>query len=188
MRDVEVLREKGKYELYPSNPFETVINTRPPISFYNDNNPDWLNVMIFYHVLAHIDFFQNNLYFRQSWDYDFAGLALSDKRLIARLRAEKGRWVDYAIEFTRGIDNLVGYHSKLSRLNRLMLVEHSKRLDFYFDIFLQTMKKITTNEYVKEIQRYNEHIKLYGDLGEQSFFADVDQKHPEFENLFKKHR
>ncbi|MBW2591195.1 MAG: SpoVR family protein, partial [Deltaproteobacteria bacterium] len=59
VHDVQVLQGKGRYELYPSNPYETVINTRPAISFYNDNNPDWLNVMIFYHVLAHIDFFQN---------------------------------------------------------------------------------------------------------------------------------
>ena len=56
------LSGKGMYEAYPSNPFETVINTRPAISYFNDNNPDWLNVMIFYHVLAHIDFFQNNLF------------------------------------------------------------------------------------------------------------------------------
>ena len=58
VHDVEVLKEKGKYELYPTNPYETVINTRPAISFYNDNNPDWLNVMIFYHVLGHIDLFR----------------------------------------------------------------------------------------------------------------------------------
>ena len=99
VHDVEVLKEKGKYELYPGNPYETVINTRPAISFYNDNNPDWLNVMIFYHVIAHIDFFQNNLYFRNTWDDDFTGQALSDKRLIAGLRSEKGRMVDYVIEF-----------------------------------------------------------------------------------------
>ena len=47
VHDVEVLKGKGKYELYPGNPYETVINTRPAISYYNDNNPDWLNVMIF---------------------------------------------------------------------------------------------------------------------------------------------
>ncbi len=102
VHDVEVLKEKGKYELYPGNPYETVINTRPAISYYNDNNPDWLNVMIFYHVLAHIDFFQNNLFFRHTWDDDFTGQALSDKRAIAKLRAEKNRWVDYVIEFSRG--------------------------------------------------------------------------------------
>ncbi|HLO27070.1 MAG TPA: SpoVR family protein, partial [Geobacteraceae bacterium] len=118
VHDVEVLKEKGRYELYPSNPYETVINTRPPISFYNDNNPDWLNVMIFYHVLAHIDFFQNNQFFRHTWDYDLAGQALADKRLIARLRSEKGRWVDYVIEFARGVDNLVGYFDELVRHDR----------------------------------------------------------------------
>ena len=90
VQDVEVLRDQGQYELYPNNPYETVINTRPPISYYNDNNPDWLNVMIFYHVIGHIDFFQNNLFFRHTWAYDFNGRALADKRLIAKLRSEHG--------------------------------------------------------------------------------------------------
>ena len=104
-----------------------------------------MNVMIFYHVLAHVDFFQNNLYFRHTWNYDFTGQALSDKRLIANDRSEKGRWVDYVIEFTRGIDNLAGYHRELSRLNRAAVEQQSKRLDFYFDIFLQSAKKSKTS-------------------------------------------
>ncbi|QTA88288.1 SpoVR family protein [Desulfonema magnum] len=186
VHDVEVLKEKGKYELYPGNPYETVINTRPAISFYNDNNPDWLNVMIFYHVLGHIDFFQNNLYFRHTWDYDFTGQALSDKRLVAKLRSEKGRWVDYVIEFSRGIDNLVGYYTELSRLNRPPTTNRSKRLDFYFDVFLQSEKKVIVSEYIKEIERYNDCLKQYGDMGEHSFFSEVETKHPEFEALFKK--
>ncbi len=185
VHDVEVLKEKGRYELYPGNPYETVINTRPAISFYNDNNPDWLNVMIFYHVLAHIDFFQNNIFFRHTWDYDFTGQALSDKRLIARLRAEKGRWADYVIEFSRGIDNLVGYYSELSRLNHPK--SESKRLDFYFDVFLQAEKHLSIAEYVKEIERYNDCLRQYGEkLGGDSFFSDVDIKYPEFEAVFKK--
>jgi len=187
VHEVEVLKEKGRYELYPGNPYETVINTRPAISFYNDNNPDWLNVMIFYHVLAHIDFFQNNLFFRHTWDDDFVGQALSDKRLIAKLRSEKGRWVDYVIEFTRGIDNLVGYHGELSRLNRPLSEDRSKRLDYYFDVFLQTIKKVKIHEYMKEINRYNECMAITGDLGEKTFFSDVTRKYPEFEAVFKKH-
>jgi stage V sporulation protein R len=187
VHEVEVLKEKGRYELYPGNPYETVINTRPAISFYNDNNPDWLNVMIFYHVLAHIDFFQNNLYFRHTWDDDFAGQALSDKRLIAKLRSEKGRWVDYIIEFTRGIDNLVGYHGELSRLNRPLHEDQSKRLDYYFDVFLQAVKKVKIHEYMKEINRYNECMAANGDLGERTFFSEVTKKHPEFEAVFNKH-
>ena len=186
VHDVEVLKEKGRYELYPGNPYETVINTRPAISFYNDNNPDWLNVMIFYHVLAHIDFFQNNLYFRHTFDYDFTGQALSDKRVIARLRSEKGRWVDYVIEFTRGIDNLAGYHYELSRLNHSAVSNRSKRLDFYFDVFLQTILDVKISEYIKEIERYNHCISVSKESGEASFFAEVSRQHPEFEAIFKK--
>ncbi|BDV44808.1 SpoVR family protein [Geotalea uraniireducens] len=186
VHDVEVMKGKGKYELYPHNPYETVINTRPPISFYNDNNPDWLNVMIFYHVLAHIDFFQNNLYYRHTWDYDLTGKALSDKRLIARLRSEHGRWVDYLIEFGRSIDNLVGYFDELSGLFREEIPPFTRRLDFYFDYFLQTIKKTKTADYVKEIERYNRSMREYGELGEETFFADTARKYPEFEAIYLK--
>lgn len=188
VHDVEVLREKGRYELYPNNPYETVINTRPAISFYNDNNPDWLNVMIFYHVLAHIDFFQNNLYFRHTWDFDLAGQALADKRLIARLRSEKGRWVDYIIEFARGIDNLVGYHRELSRQHRSRATQTSARIDYYFDVFLQTERKVRPSDYLAEIARYNDCLQKYGKEVERYFFADVLTRHPEFDTLFDKSR
>jgi stage V sporulation protein R len=186
VHDVEVLKEKGKYELYPGNPYETVINTRPAISFYNDNNPDWLNVMIFYHVLGHIDFFQNNLYFRHTWDYDFNGEALSDKRAIAKLRTERGHWVDYVIEFTRGIDNLVGYHSMLSKMFRAPDSHISDKANYYFDVYLQEIAKVNTSRYIKELERYNASMKEDPVLGEQTFFSQIDQRHPEFGNLFKK--
>ena len=187
VHDVEVLRGKGEYELYPHNPYETVINTRPAISFYNDNNPDWLNVMIFYHVLGHIDFFQNNHCFRHTWEYDFTGQALSDKRVIAKLRAEKGRWVDYIIEFARSIDNLVGYHSELSPLFAPSSAACSSRLNYYLDVFLQTVKKLPIGEYLKEVARYNENVAAHGpEEGERRFFADVVAKYPEMEAHFVK--
>ncbi|MBI5064039.1 MAG: SpoVR family protein [Desulfatitalea sp.] len=188
VHDVEVLKGKGKYELYPSNPYETVINTRPAISYYNDNNPDWLNVMIFYHVIGHIDFFQNNLYFRHTWDYDFTGEALSDKRVIAKLRSEHGHWVDYIIEFTRGIDNLVGYFPELDRLFPVPTAQLPARLNYYFDIFLQSVKKVKTSEYIKEIERYNQCLTEYAHLGDDMFFAEVDRRHPEFKALFVKYK
>jgi stage V sporulation protein R len=186
VHDVEVLKEQGRYELYPNNPYETVINTRPAISFYNDNNPDWMNVMIFYHVLGHIDFFQNNLYFRHTWDYDFTGRALSDKRMIAKLRSEKGRWVDYVIEFARAIDNLVGYHETLSRINRPAKTNATRMLDYYFDVFLQSEKKVEIHKYIKEIERYNLCIQESKTHGQKAFFAEVLKQYPEFEALFKK--
>jgi stage V sporulation protein R len=188
VHDVEVLKEKGRYELYPSNPYETVINTRPAISYYNDNNPDWMNVMIFYHVLGHIDFFQNNFYFRNTWDYDFNGRALSDKRMIAALRSEKGRWVDYIIEFSRGIDNLVGYHNELSTIDTLPGTDTSERLNFYFDVFLQSGENFKISDYISEIERYNTCVPDEVDDGEKAFFTEVNKLYPEFEALFRKSR
>ncbi len=188
VHDVEVLREKGRYELYPSNPYETVINTRPTISYYNDNNPDWMNVMIFYHVIAHMDFFQNNLFFRHTWDYDFTGQALSDKRMIAQLRSDKGRWVDYVIEFARGIDNLVGFHADLARLHAPVTDPRHRRLDYYFDVFLQSVRRVNGTAYLKEVERYNACLRQSEFYGERTFFAEVGRKYPEFEALYRKHR
>ncbi len=187
VHDVEVLKGKGKYELYPHNPYETVINTRPAISFYNDNNPDWLNVMIFYHVLGHVDFFQNNVYFRNTWDYDFTGRALADKRLIAKLRSEKGRWVDYVIEFARGIDNIVGYHDELSRFDNPAKHPAEATVDFYFDVFLQKVRKVSISEYMKELERYNAAKRANEKTANEIFFASVRTKHPEFDPMLEKY-
>jgi stage V sporulation protein R len=188
VHDVEVLRGLGKYDLYPHNPYETVINTRPAISFYNDNNPDWLNVMIFYHVLGHIDFFQNNLFYKHTWGDDFTGQSLANKRTIARLRSEKGRWLDYVIEFARSIDNLVAYHQLLSRLHRTKEADLSPEANYYFDVFLQDEKKVRVGQYVKEIERFNKCVREFGEGGEDEFFKDVNRKHPEFQAMFQKTR
>jgi len=184
VQDVEVMKEQGQYELYPNNPYDTVINTRPPISFYNDNNPDWLNVMIFYHVIGHIDFFQNNLYFRHTWDYDFAGKALSEKRLLAKLRSERGRWVDYIIEFARSIDNLVGYFDLLGSFSQ----EKKKlnRIDFYFDNFIQAKEDSSIAGYVGEIEKYNKFTRDFGGDADARFVDDIKSRHAEFESLYKK--
>lgn len=187
VHDVEVLREIGKYKLYPHNPYETVINSRPAISFYNDNNPDWMNIMIFYHVLGHIDFFQNNILFERTWNDDFVGQALADKRLIASLRNEKGRWLDYAIEFSRNIDNLTGYFQTLPKSNFPQEMELSDKLNFYFFTFLQEIKKVPEHVFFKEIGWFNALSESSGNMAETMFLSEVRSKYPEFNALFEKH-
>jgi len=187
VNDVEILKGKGQYKLYPSNPYETVINSRPAISFYNDNNPDWLNVMIFYHVLGHIDFFQNNILFKNTWKDDFVGSSLADKRMIESLRSEHGRWVDYVIEFSRSIDNLAGFFDSLSLSDKNVKRTPSKRIEFYFDIFLQEIENIAENDIFKEIARYNKFIEDNKKIGESLFFAEIKTKYPEFNSKFDKY-
>ena len=191
VQDIEVMRNKFVYDVSPNNPYETVINTRPPISYYNADNADWLNVMIFYHVLGHIDFDQNNVFFRKTWDDDFCGQALADKRLINRIRGELGaekRWVDYVIEFALAIDNLVGYYSELEEANKLDVPEIfgsvSEKADFYFGKFLNRMYELKTID----MKFYNDEIGRYNRQGETAFFLDscFTSKFPEFQEVFRK--
>ncbi|MBU0488600.1 MAG: SpoVR family protein [Bacteroidetes bacterium] len=187
VHDVEVLKGYGKYQAYPHNPYETVINSRPAISFYNDNNPDWLNIMIFYHVLGHIDFFQNNSLFTNTWNDDFVGKALADKRMIANLRTEYGRWVDYIIEFSRSIDNICGFFTELSATMKNTGKGPDTRLEYYFGEFLQEFVKVPQHEYYKELDRYNQLVTQNRSMAESMFFSEIRQKHPEFVAMFEKH-
>ncbi len=188
VNDVELIKGKERYKLYPTNPFETVINSRPAISFYNDNNPDWLNIMIFYHVLAHIDFFQNNILFEPTWKDDFVGAALADKRFIAGLRSEHNRWVDYVIEFSRCIDNLAGYYGNLTKHESLEEMKPPAKIDFYFDVFLQDIEKLPEHEIFKEVERYNNLIVANPNVAASTFFSEVKKKYPEFEAKYKKEK
>lgn len=187
VNDVETLKGKGQYKLYPHNPYETVINSRPAISFYNDNNPDWLNIMIFYHVLGHIDFFQNNLLFEHTWNDDFVGLALADKRHISQLRSEYGRWVDYVIEFSRSIDNLTGYFTELSIRNFPKNMEPTEKISYYFDVFLPNETQTGIGNLYSEIERYNRLLESNELVAESMFFSEIKSKYPEFESKFRKY-
>lgn len=188
VHDVYVLQDKGKYELYPHNPYETVINTRPPLSFYNDNNPDWLNVMIFYHVIAHIDFFQNNVYFEKTWLDDFCSRALAHANVIKELRYEKGRWVDYVIEFARSMDNLVDYGGELAKpVNQPKKSATEAKFDFFFDEYLQEILKVSPFRLIEELDKYNQLVKTHGeDVAKNLFLAYVDQKYLDFSSKFEK--
>ncbi len=185
VNDIDIIQGKEKYKAFPHNPYETVINSRPAISFYNDNNPDWLNVMIFYHVLAHIDFFQNNELFSKTWNEDFVGKALAAKRQIANLRSKHGRWVDYIIEFSRSIDNLIGFFSDLNETSTPKV--GNDMASFYFNVFCQEHLKLHEHQIFKQIEEYNNKTSKNDQVGNVLFFNGIMKKHPEFEAEFKKH-
>jgi stage V sporulation protein R len=188
VNDVISHAEKNKYKLFPHNAYECVVNTRPAMSFYNCNNPDWLNVMIYYHVLGHIDFFQNNNYFRHTWGDDFKGRAQADKYLIDQLRTEKGRFVDYVIEFSRGLDNLVNYYGELKDFDNSEAKTDVQKSDYYFSTFLQKIKKVSQTELLDEVKRYNDLVSKFKDHGKALYFIDVIKKYPEFEVMYDKEK
>ena len=192
VHDIQAISGNIKYDYFPHNPYETVVNTMSPISFYNDNNPGWMNVFIFYHVLGHVDFFRNNIYYRNTHDDDFYGRALSDKRVIAGLRKEMGeekRWVDYVIEFSRQLDNLVGFHREFAN-REIDEVKETDRVEFYFGEFSRKLVKeghMKSVDYLKDFEIFNKYEKEFGKKGgEEIFFRDVAKKYLEFDEYLQK--
>jgi len=88
------------------------------------------------------------------------------------------------IEFARGIDNLVDFHGELGGLFKPSSAECSERLNYYFDVFLQNLKKVSVSDYIKEVNRYNQCLQEFGDQGEKNFFAEADRRYPELEAHF----
>ncbi len=168
---IETERGRREYEITRNNPFETVINTRPAVSFYNDTNPTWLNRMIYYHVLGHIDFFQNNQNFAHTWNDDFRGKALADSRLIETLRREHGRWVDYAIEFSRSVSHLCRPPSR-EHVERKPL----DRVTFLFEQFLPNKPRAEPEQLLDLLNRE----------GEERVLALVREEHPAFDQQYER--
>ncbi len=102
------------------------------------------------------------------------------------LRSEKGRWVDYVIEFARSIDNIVNLFSTLSQVDRTPRSAADKKLDYYFDVFLQTKKNVSVVAYMKEVELYNDAVSEFGPLAHESFFSRINAADPEFEAMYRK--
>jgi stage V sporulation protein R len=142
--------------------------------------------MIFYHVLAHIDFFQNNKFFKYTWDYDFKEKALTEKRIIAKLRAKKNRQVDYIIEFSRSMDNLIGFFDTLSQTDEMQSIKLPSKIDYYFNVFLQKEINLGMNDFLEEISRYDTLREKENNKHDDIFILSLNQKYPEFENFYDK--
>ena len=88
---------------------------------------------------------------------------------IKRRIGENKRWVDYAIEFSRSIDNLIGYHQDLNDIPDSSNY-FSPRFNFYFDIFLDKFAKAKSTEYLNEIERYNKLLAEFGENKAENLF------------------
>jgi len=74
-------RMKLQYDLNLSRIYELVINNNPSYAFLLEGNKLVQNKMIIAHVLAHVDFFKNNVYFRQTNRQMVETMALAATRI-----------------------------------------------------------------------------------------------------------
>jgi stage V sporulation protein R len=78
----------------------------------------------------------------------------------------------------------VGFYGEMFDSSMPAEMNTSMRIDFYFDVFLQTVRNVSITEYLKEVDRYNEVIRQWGDVAESVFFSQVAKRYPEFDALF----
>jgi stage V sporulation protein R len=72
---------KMMYDLGLSKIYEVVINSNPSYAFLLENNSLLQNKLVIAHVLGHVDFFKNNVYFSQTNRHMVDDAALHSRRL-----------------------------------------------------------------------------------------------------------
>lgn len=82
-------RMKTMYDFGLSKIYEVVINTNPSYGFLMETNSPVQNKMVISHVLGHVDFFKNNVYFSKT-----------NRRMVESVSAHARRIMEY--EFKHG--------------------------------------------------------------------------------------
>src|SRR3954470_20714946 len=82
-------RMKTMYDFALSKIYEVVINTNPAYGFLLETNSPVQNQMVIAHVLGHVDFFKNNIYFSKT-----------NRRMVESVSTHAQRMMEY--EFKHG--------------------------------------------------------------------------------------
>ena len=83
-------RMKTMYDFGLSKIYEVVINTNPSYGFLLETNSPVQNKLVIAHVLGHVDFFKNNVYFSKT-----------NRRMVESVSAHTRRIMDYEFKYGR---------------------------------------------------------------------------------------
>jgi stage V sporulation protein R len=83
-------RMKTMYDFGLSKIYEVVINTNPSYGFLLETNSPIQNKMVMAHVLGHVDFFKNNVYFSKT-----------NRRMVESVSSHAGRMTEYEFKYGR---------------------------------------------------------------------------------------
>lgn len=108
-------QQRTQGEMGMSKIYELVLNNDPSYAFLDKNNPDTINLLICAHVLAHSDFFKNNVMFRNAGETRMIQVAKRHAEVIDTYRKDYGddevdNWLDVALALERHIDVYKGLH------------------------------------------------------------------------------
>ncbi|MBD0370446.1 MAG: SpoVR family protein [Pyrinomonadaceae bacterium] len=83
-------RMKTMYDFGLSKIYEVVINTNPAYGFLLETNSPIQNKLVMAHVLGHVDFFKNNVYFSKT-----------NRRMVDSVSTHSGRMTEYEFKYGR---------------------------------------------------------------------------------------
>ena len=83
-------RMKTMYDFGLSKIYEVVINTNPAYGFLLETNSPVQNMMVIAHVLGHVDFFKNNVYFSKT-----------NRRMVESVSTHSQRIMEYEFKYGR---------------------------------------------------------------------------------------
>ncbi|HEX8707811.1 MAG TPA: SpoVR family protein [Pyrinomonadaceae bacterium] len=83
-------RMKTMYDFGLSKIYEVVINTNPSYGFLLETNSPVQNKLVMAHVLGHVDFFKNNVYFSKT-----------NRRMVESVSSHSGRMTAYEFKYGR---------------------------------------------------------------------------------------
>jgi stage V sporulation protein R len=83
-------RMKTMYDFGLSKIYEVVINTNPSYGFLLETNSPVQNKLVMAHVLGHVDFFKNNVYFSKT-----------NRRMVESVSTHAGRMAEYEFRYGR---------------------------------------------------------------------------------------
>src|SRR6266852_6518538 len=83
-------RMKTMYDFGLSKIYEVVINTNPAYGFLLETNSPVQNKMVIAHVLGHVDFFKNNVYFSKT-----------NRRMVESVTTHSQRMMEYEFRYGR---------------------------------------------------------------------------------------
>src|ERR1041385_9258526 len=85
-------RMKTMYDFGLSKIYEVVINTNPSYGFLLETNSPIQNKLVMAHVLGHVDFFKNNIYFSKT-----------NRRMVESVSTHAGRMTEYEFRYGRKV-------------------------------------------------------------------------------------
>lgn len=130
-------RERVHGQMGLSKIYEIVLNNDPAYAFLLDTNSEVTNLLVTAHVLAHVDFFKNNIYFadtNRNMVNEAVDHAIRIDEYIERYGLER---VERVMDIAFAVDRHIDYHKGLSGkpYPHRQVIEKVRKIKEYEDVF-----------------------------------------------------